>query len=147
MDKEIMDTEEIEEQDISVEEENTDSMTTERDPFMDRQESDESKKGRRFFRQQKEDANLLRDKWILSKIRDEDLMEYLALEQKRSEQIQNAKDIHEKRIITSFQMTVSLIAGVMVVYLLKDNPTILVNIIYISGILGAFWIWKKSRKN
>lgn len=146
MSEEIIETEEIAEQDILVEEENTESSTTEKNIFMDGQESDESGKGRRFFRPRKENAHFLRDKWILTRIRDEDLMEYLALEQKRSEQIQAARDIHEKRIIASFQLTVSLAAGVMVVYLLKDNPTILVNIIYISGFLGALWLWKKSQK-
>ena len=53
-----------------------------------------------------------------------------------------AKDIREKRFISAFKLSVSLAAGVAVVYLLKDNPTIFVNILYIGGILGGFWFWK-----
>ncbi len=107
-------------------------------------EEEPKKKG--LFRRNKEEAHFLRDKWILSRIRDEDLMDYLVLEQKRNEQFQKAKDIREKRIISAFKLTVSLAAGVAVVYLLKDNPTIFVNILYIGGILGGFWFWKNPRE-
>lgn len=87
----------------------------------------------------------MRDKWILSRIRDEDLMDYLLLEQKRNEQMQKVKDIREKRFISAFKLSVSLAAGVAIVYLLKDNPTIFVNILYIGGILGGFHFWKNSQ--
>lgn len=107
---------------------------------------EEEPKKRGFFRRNREEANFLRDKWILSRIRDEDLMEYLILEQKRNEQLQNARDIRERRIISAFKLTVSLAAGVAVVYLLKDNPTIFVNILYIGGILGGGWFWKNSKE-
>lgn len=107
---------------------------------------EEEPKKRGFFRRNREEAHFLRDKWILSRIRDEDLMEYLILEQKRNEQLQRAKDIREKRIISAFKLSVSLAAGVAVVYLLKDNPTIFVNILYIGGILGGFWFWKSSHE-
>ena len=107
---------------------------------------EEEPKKRGFFRRNREEAHFLRDKWILSRIRDEDLMEYLILEQKRNEQLQRAKDIREKRIISAFKLSVSLAAGVAVVYLLKDNHTIFVNILYIGGILGGFWFWKSSHE-
>lgn len=107
---------------------------------------EEEPKKRSFFRRNREDAHFLRDKWILSRISDKDLMEYLVLEQKRNEQLQKAKDIREKRIVSAFKLTVSLAAGVAVVYLLKDNPTIFVNILYIGGILGGFWFWKNSHE-
>ena len=108
--------------------------------------AEEEPRKRGFFRRNREEAHFLRDKWILSRIRDEDLMEYLILEQKRNEQLQRAKDIREKRIISAFKLSVSLAAGVAVVYLLKDNPTIFVNILYIGGILGGFWFWKNSHE-
>ena len=63
-------------------------------------EEEPKKKG--FFRRNKEEAYFLRDKWILSRIRDEDLMNYLVLEQKRNEQLQKAKDIREKRMVSAF---------------------------------------------
>ncbi len=108
--------------------------------------AEEEPKKRGLFRRNREEAHFLRDKWILSRIRDEDLMEYLILEQKRNEQLQRARDIREKRIISAFKLSVSLAAGVAVVYLLKDNPTIFVNILYIGGILGGFWFWKNSHE-
>lgn len=108
--------------------------------------AEEEPRKRGFFRRNREEANFLRDKWILSRIRDEDLMEYLILEQKRHEQLQKARDIREKRIISAFKLSVSLAAGVAVVYLLKDNPTIFVNILYIGGILGGFHFWKNSHE-
>lgn len=128
--------EEMEEQDYRTDEENKINL----DYF------EEEPKKRSFFRRNREEAHFLRDKWILSRIRDEDLMEYLVLEQKRNEQLQQARDIREKRIISAFKLTVSLAAGVAVVYLLKDNPTIFVNILYIGGILGGFWFWKNTKE-
>ena len=101
---------------------------------------------RRFFSSRKEDMNFLRDKWILSRISDEDLMEYLRLEQKRNDQLQHARDIREKRIMTVFILTIVLIAAVFIIYLLKDNPTLLTNVIYICAILGAFLLWKNPRE-
>ena len=72
-------------------------------------------------------------------------MEYLKLEQKRFEQLQEAKERKEKRLFTAFKLSVSLAAIVAVIYLLKDVPTILVNILYIAGILSAFWFWKNPK--
>lgn len=144
-------------EDITLEEIiNTEGAGTEKMAEQDYETVEESKiepeflaeepKKKGFFRRNKEEAYFLRDKWILSRIRDEDLMNYLVLEQKRNEQLQKARDIREKRIVSAFKLTVSLAAGVAVVYLLKDNPTIFVNILYIGGILGGFWFWKNSRE-
>ena len=96
--------------------------------------------------------NFSRDQWILSHIKDEDLMEYLRLEQHRMELLQQAKEKREKRIFTLVQLLLSLAAVIAVTYLLKDNPTILLSILYIVGIIGAFWIMKNptdksDRKN
>lgn len=83
-----------------------------------------------------------REDWILSRIPEEDLMEYLRMEQKNSEILQKAKEIKEKRIFTTLQIAISMSAIVGVVALLKDNPTVLVNILYITGIVIALWIWR-----
>lgn len=87
-----------------------------------------------------------RDQWILSHIKDEDLMEYLRLEQERLILTQQAKEKREKRIFTLVELLISLIAIVAVTDLLKDNPTILLTILYITGIIGAFWISKNPKE-
>ena len=89
--------------------------------------------------------NFSRDQWILSHIKDEDLMEYLRLEQHRMELLQQAKEKREKRIFTLVQLLLSLAAVIAVTYLLKDNPTILLSILYIVAIIGAFWIMKNPK--
>lgn len=89
--------------------------------------------------------NFSRDQWILSHIKDEDLMEYLRLEQHRMELLQQAKEKREKRIFTLVQLLLSLATVIAVTYLLKDNPTILLSILYIVGIIGAFWIMKNPK--
>lgn len=89
--------------------------------------------------------NFSRDQWILSHIKDEDLMEYLRLEQHRMELLQQAKEKREKRIFTLVQLLLSLAAVIAVTYLLKDNPTILLSILYIVGIIVAFWIMKNPK--
>ena len=89
--------------------------------------------------------NFSRDQWILSHIKDEDLMEYLRLEQHRMELLQQAKEKREKRIFTLVQLLLSLAAVIAVTYLLKDNPTIHLSILYIVGIIGAFWIMKNPK--
>ncbi|MGN1267403.1 MAG: hypothetical protein ACI4UH_05640, partial [Dorea sp.] len=82
---------------------------------------------RRLFSSHKEDMNFLRDKWILSRIKDDDLMEYLRLEQKRNDQLQESREVRNKRIMFAFTLTVSLIAAVVAIYFLKDNPVLLTN--------------------
>lgn len=109
-----------------------------------------------FFKKKKPDKKIMdsysseddedgfsRDQWILSHLNEKDLIKYLELEQKRTEMSQQAKETREKRIFTAFQLTVSLAAVVAVTYLLKDNPSILVSILYTIGIIAALWIWKK----
>ena len=53
------------------------------------------------FRSSREEEES-RDKLILSRIKDEDLMEYLALEQRRLEFLQQAKETKQKRLLTAF---------------------------------------------
>lgn len=101
--------------------------------------------GHFFNFRSKKDA-FSRDQWILSHIAPDSLMDYLRLEQKRLELLQAQKETREKRLLTAFELTVSLIAVIAVIWLLKDNPIILVNILYIIGIICAVWFWKKPNK-
>lgn len=131
--------------------ESTTSHTTEQkasyeyDDFDDIDCDEEEKPRRHFFRSRARDVENTKDKLILSRIKDEDLMDYLKLEQQRLEFLQQAKEVKEKRLLIAFQLTISLAAIVAIVYLLKDNPTILISILYIVGIIAALNIWKNPR--
>lgn len=115
----------------------------------DEQTSSDTTKNTHAFRdffsnfRSKRKMELHRDEMILSRISDDDLMEYLRLEQKRLEILQQAKDVREKRIWIAFQITVTLLSVVLIVYFLKDNPVILVTILYTIGILAALRIAKR----
>ena len=111
------------------------NLDSEMDPF-DKAEKERDSSG--FFARfsakianihSRREARLVRDEIILSRIPDKDLMEYLKLEQKRLE----------------FQMTIALIAAVLVIYFLKDSPAILISILYTAGLLIAFNIWNKHK--
>lgn len=86
-----------------------------------------------------------REEWILTHIGDENLMEYLRMEQKKEEDVRKAKEARQKRILSAFQLTISLAAVIVVMFLLKENPTVMVNILYIIAIIAALWIWKNPR--
>ena len=86
-----------------------------------------------------------REEWILTHIGDENLMEYLRMEQKKEEDVRKAKEARQKRILSAFQLTVSLAAVIAVMFLLRDNPTVMVNILYIIAIIAALWIWKNPK--
>ena len=127
------------------------NLDSEMDPF-DKAEKERDSSG--FFARfsakianihSRREARLVRDEIILSRIPDKDLMEYLKLEQKRLESQQHAREIREKRIWIAFQMTVALIAAVLVIYFLKDSPAILISILYTAGLLIAFNIWNKHK--
>lgn len=107
---------------------------------------DEEKPAQKFphFRHE-EKEEFSRDEWILSQLGKEHLMEYLTLEQRRTELDKQMKETREKRLFSAFQLTMSLAAVVAVVYLLRDNPTILVNILYIAGIVAGLWLWKNPK--
>lgn len=96
-----------------------------------------------LFHFRKDNNTFSRDEWILQNLNSDDLMEYLRLEQHRMELLQEAKEIRGKRILKAFELTVSLSAVSLITYFLKDNPTILISILYTFGIIGAFWLWKK----
>ena len=127
------------------------NLDSEMDPF-DKAEKERDSSG--FFARfsakianihSRREARLVRDEIILSRIPDKDLMEYLKLEQKRLESQQHAREIREKRIWIAFQMTIALIAAVLVIYFLKDSPGILISILYTAGLLIAFNIWNKHK--
>lgn len=102
----------------------------------------EKKRVSDFFHLRKDIEDFTREDWILSRIPEEDLMGYLTMEQQKNEMLQKAKETKEKRIFTTLQIMISMSAIVAVVALLKDNPTVLVNILYITGIVIALWIWR-----
>ena len=127
------------------------NLDSEMDPF-DKAEKERDSSG--FFARfsakianihSRREARLVRDEIIRSRIPDKDLMEYLKLEQKRLESQQHAREIREKRIWIAFQMTIALIAAVLVIYFLKDSPAILISILYTAGLLIAFNIWNKHK--
>ena len=127
------------------------NLESEMDPF-DKAEKERDSSG--FFARfsakianihSRREARLVRDEIILSRIPDKDLMEYLKLEQTRLESQQHAREIREKRIWIAFQMTIALIAAVLVIYFLKDSPAILISILYTAGLLIAFNIWNKHK--
>ena len=127
------------------------NLDSEMDPF-DKAEKERDSSG--FFARfsakianihSRREARLVRDEIILSRMPDKDLMEYLKLEQKRLESQQHAREIREKRIWIAFQMTIALIAAVLVIYFLKDSPAILISILYTAGLLIAFNIWNKHK--
>lgn len=99
---------------------------------------------RRFFHTAKE-LNYLREKYILEKIPDDQLLEYLKLEEKRHELQVQERNIREKRIMNTFMLTVILAAIVAVIYSLHENPTVLISILYIGGILAGIHVWNKKK--
>lgn len=78
---------------------------------------------------------------ITQLITEDHIREYL--EGAREAKSQEFKERREQRLLTAFQLAASLGATTAVVYFLKDNPAILVNILYIIGGIAAFWIWKR----
>ncbi len=93
-----------------------------------------------------EEDLFFRDEEIISKLEGEDLLKYLSMEQEKEEMRQNAREVRERRIFSGFQLTVSLAAIVAIVGFLKDDPTVLVNILYIIGIITVLWILRRKDK-
>lgn len=92
-----------------------------------------------------DEDEMARDEWILSRLRDEDLMDYLTLEHRKAEMLQKAKETRERRLFFLVQLIISLAAIVAVVYCLQSEPVVLVNILYITGIVIVLWIWKNPK--
>lgn len=78
---------------------------------------------------------------IAFKITEDHITEYL--EGSREARLQRFKEEREKRLLTAFELAAALASVVLIVYFLKDNPAILVNILYIIGALAGLWLWKK----
>lgn len=120
--------------------------STYREEFRENLNMDEEKYSpKRFWRFRSGNDEVSRDKLILSRIKDEDLMEYLALEQRRVEFLQQAKEAKEKRILDAFRLVVTLAAIVALTYFLQDNPTILISILYVAGIVAALKVWRNPQ--
>ena len=81
---------------------------------------------------------------IAGKITEEHITEYL--EGNREERLQAFKERREKRFLAALELIAVMTAVVMVVWFLDDNPAILVNILYIIGGLGAFFVWKHTHE-
>lgn len=107
---------------------------------------EKKKRGPRFFDYFTREGKYIREQAVLSRIDDEHLMDYLLLEQKRYENEQKFRGERGKRILSAFQLAVSLAAIVAVIGFLKDEPTVLVNILYIIGIVAAIWLWRTKNK-
>lgn len=82
---------------------------------------------------------------IAFQITEDHITEYL--EGSREARMQRFKEEREKRILTAFELAAALASVVLVVYFLKDNPAILVNILYIIGALAGLWLWKKPQNH
>lgn len=107
-------------------------------------EDNSSKKGL-FHSRRREAEAFSREKWILTHLSSDNLLEYLELEHKREELLQKTKEAKQKRLLSAFQLFISLAAVVAIIWLLRDNPSVMVNILYIIGIIGALWIWKNPK--
>ena len=112
--------------------------------IQEQKEKTEPEPKRSFIRSRKKEA-ASREEQILSRIKDEDLMKYLEMEHERLEMMQSIKEAREKRSFTMLQLLISLAAIVIVVFLLRDNPTVLVNILYIVGIITVLCILDGSQ--
>ena len=115
------------------------SDNSEKDPF-----TGEKKSSHHHIFHTAKELNYLREKYILEKIPDDQLLEYLKLEEKRHELQVQERNIREKRIMNAFMLTVILAAIVAVVYSLHENPTVLISILYIGGILAGIHVWNKK---
>lgn len=95
----------------------------------------------------KNNTEFSREQWILSKIKEEDLLEYLKLEQERNKAVQESRTDMCKRIINAVQLSVILVAVIFAIYFLKEQPAILISILYLCAVLIGLWLylWKKPR--
>lgn len=78
---------------------------------------------------------------IAGRITEDHITEYL--EGNREERREAYKERREKRFLIALELMAVLTAIVLVVWFLRENPAILVNILYIAGGLGALFAWKR----
>lgn len=110
--------------------------------IQEQKEKTEPEPGREVLIRIRKKAGSVQRRTDSFRIKDEDLMKYLEMEHERLEMMQSIKEAREKRSFTMLQLLISLAAIVIVVFLLRDNPTVLVNILYIVGIIIVLWILK-----
>lgn len=93
------------------------------------------------------DYEFSREDYIITRLRDEDLMEYLRMQEKKEEKQREAKEARNAKIYFLIMFAIAAIAVVLIVWFLRDNPAVLVNILYIAGILLVMWCWKHPKEN
>lgn len=98
----------------------------------------------RYISLKSEGIEFDKEAWILAHIKPEDIMEYLRMEDKKNEMVLKLKKEREERIFKILEMIVVLFSIICIVFFLKDNPTVLVNILYIIGIIAVLWILKRK---
>lgn len=81
---------------------------------------------------------------VAGRITREHITEYL--EGSREDRLLAFKERREKRFLTALEILAALTAIVLIVWFLKENPAILVNILYLIGGLGIFFLWRQPRK-
>ena len=132
----------------TIEEQTIESFTTS-EPTVEIPEeapapSEEAKEKTGFFSRFKKDKwTNTRDGWILTHLQSDELLEYLRMEDAREKLYIKERETRNKRIMIAFMTTICLIAGVIIVNLLKDAPTILISVLYMGGFLGFLRYWKK----
>lgn len=93
------------------------------------------------------DYEFSREDYIITRLRDEDLMEYLRMQEKKEEKQRAAKEARNAKIYSLIIFAIAAVSVVLIVWFLRDNPAVLVNILYIAGILLVMWFWKHPKED
>lgn len=90
---------------------------------------------------------LSREDYILMRLPDEDLLEYLEMMEQRADKERLYKEKWQSRLFFLVQLAVITAGIVLVVWFLRDNPVVLVSILYTGGLLFAAYLWKHRTKD
>lgn len=86
-----------------------------------------------------------KEEYILTHLPDEDLMEYLRMTDRQEEKRREDRAVRNTRIFSLLQTALIAAAVVAVVWFMRDDPVVLTNVLYISGILLVLWFLKKTK--